>query len=94
MATSTLEETSDMLRQQRARDKAAAFLSIIPGLGHIYKGYYIGGLAIMLIGIPSILWISVLGILGTAGLSLLITPISWLCVGVHAFASEDKRHHL
>jgi hypothetical protein len=74
----------------RARHRAAAALSIIPGLGHLYKGHVGLGLLFMLIGIPIVIFISVMMIWATAFTSLILIPvIYWIAVGAHAFAAED-----
>lgn len=76
----------------RARHRAAAALSIIPGLGHLYKGHVGLGLLFMLVGIPMVIFISVMMIWATAFTSLVIIPfIYWIAVGAHAFAAEDLR---
>ncbi|HPA19108.1 MAG TPA: hypothetical protein PLU30_15285 [Verrucomicrobiae bacterium] len=75
----------------RARHVAAAALSIIPGLGHLYKGHVGLGLLFMF-GIMLIIFISVMMIWATAFTSLVIIPaIYWIAVGAHAFAAEDLR---
>lgn len=75
----------------RARHFAALALSIIPGLGHLYKGHVGMGLLFML-GIMLVIFISVMMIWATAFTSLVIIPlIYWIAVGAHAFAAEDLR---
>ena len=37
---------------KHANDEVAALLSIVPGLGHIYKGHYEAGLLWMFLGMP------------------------------------------
>jgi len=39
----------------KARNELAVLLSIIPGLGHIYKGYYLMGVGLILL-IPVCFW--------------------------------------
>lgn len=76
---------------QRARRRVAAALSIVPGLGHLFKGHVVMGLLFLLIGAPVVIFISLLLILGTAGLSLVVPVIYWIAVAAHAFAAEDLR---
>ena len=38
--------------ERHAHNEIAALLSIIPGLGHIYKGHYEAGLLWMFLGMP------------------------------------------
>lgn len=75
----------------RARQCAAAALSLVPGLGHLYKGHIVMTVVFMLIGAPLVVFISVLLILGTAGLSLIVPVIYWVAVAAHAFVAEDLR---
>lgn len=73
----------------------AAFLSIIPGLGHIYKGHYRVGLALMLVGIPLTLWMGILTSLATFGVGLMIPVIFWVMTAANAWMEPDwRRHHL
>ena len=52
------------------RNKVAAAMSVVPGLGHLYKHHYLQGLGLLVIGNVLILFISGLLSLGTFGLSL------------------------
>ena len=38
--------------EKHAHNEIAAVLSIVPGLGHIYKGHYEMGLFLMFLGMP------------------------------------------
>lgn len=77
--------------KQRARHVAAAALSIVPGLGHLYKGHVGLGILFML-GIMLVIFISVMMIWATAFTSLVIIPaIYWISVAAHAFAAKDLR---
>jgi len=75
------------------RNVIAAFLSIIPGLGQIYKGYYLMGLALLFIGLPVAIWMGLLLSLATAGLGLMLPVICGALVIVHAYYAEDRRKH-
>lgn len=73
----------------------ALFLSILPGLGQLYKGYTLMGIAIMVVGIPATIWAAALLFLATFGVGLLLIPIAWGIVAIHAFTAEDhRRHHI
>jgi hypothetical protein len=77
------------------RDTVAAILSIVPGLGHIYKGHYRVGFTLMLLGIPLSLWMGLLTSLATLGLGLLIPVAFWVLTAANAFMEPDwRRHHL
>ena len=53
--------------QVHARNVIARTLTILPGLGHIYKGQVAAGLLWMLLGMPVVLWMGILLSLATAG---------------------------
>ena len=75
------------------RDLLAALLSIVPGLGHIYKNDWTWGLGLMFFGAPMALWAGLLLTPATLGLGLLI-PLGYIgFVIVHAYTLEDHSHH-
>jgi len=77
------------------RNVIAGVLSIIPGLGHIYKGLYADGLVVMLLLTPIVVWASVLLTLTTRGLGLLMPIAYWAIVVFKAMKEPDHRkHHL
>jgi len=79
----------------RDRDAIAAALSIIPGLGHLYKGHFAAGLTVMLLAMPLTIWAGVLLSLATLGLGLLLPVVFWGFVGFDAYFEDDHRkHHL
>jgi hypothetical protein len=74
-----------------SRDFVALWLSLIPGLGHLYKGHIIiGGLIFFIIG-PALLALVLFLTPGTLGLSLLVLPLFLAGVMFHAFEAEDIR---
>ncbi len=74
----------------RASDLVAALLSIVPGLGHIYKGYRLIGLLLMFFGAPIALALALLIATGTAGFGILLLPIFWIAVCIHVWAIPDR----
>jgi hypothetical protein len=72
------------------RDMAAMLLSVVPGLGHIYKGHPVLGVLLMAGGCFAILACSVAAT-ATMGLGLLLIPIYWAGVMMHGFWLEDRR---
>ena len=74
------------------RNKVAALLSVIPGLGHHYKHHYVAGLGILIVGnvlmVFCALWLS----LATVGLSLILVPVLWVA-GVAYSAHEAPDQH-
>jgi len=76
------------------RNEIAALQSIIPGLGHIYKGHFGMGIMFMLL-FPVFVYSGIVMALATAGFGLFL-PITYMfAVGWHAYQLEDHRkHHL
>src|SRR5437868_4220269 len=78
---------------QHAHTEIAALLSIIPGLGHIYKGHYEAGLLWMLLGMPFAIWIGIMLSLATAGLGLFFPLLCWMALAWDAYNEKDRRRH-
>ncbi len=74
----------------KASDAVAVLLSILPGLGHIYKGHRLVGLLLMFLGTPAAVGGAFLLATGTAGFGALILPVFWLIVMVHVYAIQDR----
>jgi TM2 domain-containing membrane protein YozV len=80
---------------RRDRDIIAGLLSIIPGLGQVYKGYYAEGILTLLLGVPLVLWIGILLSLATAGISMLIPFVCWVSVAMNAYLAKDiRKYHI
>lgn len=79
--------------EKHAHNEIAALLSIVPGLGHIYKGHYEMGLIWMFLGMPLAVFIGIVCILGTAGVSLFFPVMVWAALAVDAYNEKDRRHH-
>ena len=79
--------------ETHAYDEIAALLSIVPGLGHIYKGHYEAGLLWMFFGMPVAMWIGILLALATAGIGLIIPILCWVGLAWDAYNEKDRRHH-
>ncbi len=76
------------------RDRTALVLSLVPGLGHLYKGHiFFGGAIFFIIG-PSILALSLAVLPATLGVSIIIPTVFMLGVMVHAFLAPDVRKHV
>lgn len=74
------------------RNEIAALQSIIPGLGHIYKGYFAMGISLMIL-FPVFVYAGIVMALATAGFGLAIPVAYILIVGWHAYQLEDHRKH-
>jgi len=74
----------------KASDAVAVLLSVIPGLGHIYKGHKVMGLVLMFAGTPVAIGIALLAATGTAGFGLGLLPMYWFGVMFHAYAIQDR----
>ena len=66
----------------------AALLSIVPGLGHVYKGYRGIGL-LFAIGTLIVLGFSGLAAIASAGFGLGLAVFYWIGVAMHAYAIKD-----
>ena len=51
-------------QEKHAHNEIAAVLSIVPGLGHIYKGHYGIGIRWMFLGMPIAIFVGIISILG------------------------------
>lgn len=77
-----------------ARSDLAALLSIVPGLGHYYKGYRLMGAVVLLLGVPLVFFLAGLLALATVGMSLFLPFLFWAAVMWHAYMLPDhNRHH-
>src|SRR3954464_10138483 len=74
----------------KASDAVAVMLSVIPGLGHIYKGHKLVGALIMFVGTPMAIGIAALTFTFTAGFGGLLLPLWWFAVMFHVWGIEDR----
>jgi hypothetical protein len=74
------------------RDRAAVFLSVIPGLGHIYKGHRLLG-ALLMLGSGFALFACVVAATASAGWGLLLLPLYWAGVMMHVYWLDDRALH-
>lgn len=76
------------------RNKVAAAMSVLPGLGHLYKHHYLQGFGLLLLGNVAIAFVAGLMALGTFGLSLVVVPLVWVAaVGYSAYMASDEHGH-
>ena len=76
------------------RNKIAMLLSLLPGLGHLYKHHYASGIGLLIGGNVLTGFVSVLMALGTFGLSILIVPMLYVtAVAASAYALPDWHGH-
>ena len=73
----------------QASDLVAVMLSVVPGLGHVYKGYKLIGL-VLVIGAFMALGVGALAATATAGFGLGLIPLYWFGVMFHVYGIEDK----
>ena len=79
--------------ERNVRNDVVGLLSVVPGLGHFYKGYRIMGLSLFLIGIPLVFFVSGIMVLATLGISLFFPFAFWGFNAWHAFEVKDHNHH-
>lgn len=76
------------------RNNIAAALSLIPGLGHLYKHHYLAGFGILTIGNVLVGFIATLMVFGTLGLSMIIVPVAWIAgIASSAYMASDAHGH-
>jgi hypothetical protein len=73
----------------KASDAVAVMLSVVPGLGHVYKGHKILGL-LFVIGAFGAIALGGLAATATAGFGLFLIPIYWFAVMFHVYGIEDR----
>lgn len=73
----------------KASDLVAVMLSVIPGLGHVYKGYKLLGL-LFVIGAFGAILLGALAATATAGFGLALIPIYWFAVMFHVYGIKDR----
>ena len=84
----TLEATKPA--EPKASDAMAILLSIIPGLGHIYKGHRVMGAFIMFLITPLALTFAIIAAVASAGWGILTLIPYWGAVMLHAWAVDDR----
>jgi hypothetical protein len=76
--------------EPRASDAIALLLSVVPGLGHVYKAHKMIGLLFIFIVSPMVFFFSFLAAIASAGFGFGIFFLYWAGVAIHAYAAEDK----
>ncbi len=75
-------------QEATARDSVAVVLSVLPGLGHIYKGHWLLGAALMVGTVPAISG-AIVAATATALWGLLLLPLYWGAVMLHVYWADD-----
>lgn len=76
------------------RNKVAIALSVIPGMGHLYKHHYIAGFGVLTVGNVLVAFVSALMAFATLGASLLLVPAAWIAViAASAYMASDEHGH-
>lgn len=71
------------------RDVAAVVMSVVPGLGHIYKGHRLSG-ALYMLGALFAMFAAGVASTATAGFGLLLLPLYWAGVMLQVYWLEDR----
>lgn len=74
----------------KASDAFAVVLSVIPGLGHIYKGHTMVGLLLIFVATPMAVGLALLAATATASFAVLLLPLYWIAVMIHVYGVEDR----
>ena len=70
------------------RDRVAVCLSVIPGMGHIYKGHRLTG-GLYMLGACFAVFGAIVASTATAGFGILLLPLYWLGVMLQVYFVED-----
>jgi hypothetical protein len=70
------------------RDKFAVCLSVVPGLGHIYKGHKLTG-ALYMLGAVFAVFAALVASTATAGFGILLLPLYWIGIMLQVYFIED-----
>ena len=73
----------------KASDLVAVLLSVVPGLGHVYKGYRLLGLLFVTGAFGAVL-LGALAATATAGFGLALIPLYWFAVMFHVYVIPDR----
>jgi hypothetical protein len=76
--------------EPRASDAMAVLLSVVPGLGHIYKGHKVVGAFLLFLVTPIAFVFALLAAFASAGFGLGILVFYWLGVMIHVWGIEDR----
>lgn len=76
--------------EPRASDAMAILLSIIPGLGHIYKGHRLFGCIFLFVVTPIAIVFGFLAAIASAGFGIGLLVFYWIGVMIHAWAVDDR----
>ena len=76
------------------RNKVAVALSVIPGLGHLYKHHYLAGFGILIVGNILVIFVSALLAFATIGMSVIVIPAAWVAgIATSAYMASDEHGH-
>src|SRR6266480_3022321 len=73
----------------KASDAMAVLLSVIPGLGHIYKGHKLLGALLIFVGTPMAIFVF-LAAIASAGFGAGLFFFYLIAVMLHAYAVDDR----
>jgi hypothetical protein len=80
----------DETAEGKASDAFAVLLSLVPGLGHIYKGHTMVGLLLIFVATPMAVGMALLAATATAGFAVLLLPLYWAAIMIHVWGIEDR----
>ncbi len=81
--------TDEAARSGTLRDRAAVVLTLLPGLGHLYKGHQWMGVVCALGAVFAFLACAVAATF-TAGFAILLLPLYWMGAMLHVYGIEDR----
>ncbi len=78
------------------RDLFAAILSVIPGVGHLYKHHYLTGTMILTGGNLLMVLVTALLSIATFGVALIVVPVAYMMAvawAAHELPDWHGHHH-
>ena len=70
------------------RDRVAVCLSVVPGLGHVYKGHRVTG-ALYMLGAVFAVFAAFVASTATAGFGIFLLPLYWIGIMLQVYFIED-----
>jgi hypothetical protein len=75
---------------QGTQDLVALLMSVVPGLGHLYKGHLVTGILFLVGTVVAVLLCSLFATF-TMGFGLLLLPLYWIWVMTEAYWIANLR---
>ncbi|MBK1790444.1 hypothetical protein [Persicirhabdus sediminis] len=78
--------------RDKDRNKIAALMSVIPGLGHLYKHHYVEGIGFLTVGNVLMVFVTALLSIATFGVAIVLVPTIYVAAVAYAAYSIPDWH--